>query len=109
MVQNITNFFSGSKFQNVYLIEDGQGEARDITLMSDKYLSLNLIRLKGSLVLNSDPEVQSQLIGNCSSLSNKLNDYGMLEDIGGVIAQLLIAPFTRFTNQSTHIKKGTYD
>jgi hypothetical protein len=41
MVQNITKFFSGSTFQNVYLIEDGQGEVRDITLMSDKYLSLN--------------------------------------------------------------------
>lgn len=77
--------------------------------MSDKYLSLNQIRLKGSLVLNSDPEVQSQLIGNCSSLSNKLNDYGMLEDIGGVIAQLLIAPSTRFTNQSTHITKDSID
>ena len=59
MVQNVTNFFTNTTFQNAYIIEDGYGEARDIIFMSDKAISLNLIRLKSTLVLNSDQDLQN--------------------------------------------------
>jgi len=40
----------------VYLIEDGEGDAREVTLMSDKSLSLNSIRLRSSLILSNDTD-----------------------------------------------------
>ena len=70
MVQNVTEFYTGTQYQNVYLIEDGEGDAREVTLMSDKSLSLNSIRLRSSLILSNDTDQLAQLIDKCSNLQS---------------------------------------
>ena len=57
LVQNVTEFYRDTKYQNVYLIGDGDGEAQEVTLMSDLQLSLNDIRLRSSLVLTEDRDL----------------------------------------------------
>ena len=54
MTQNVTDFYLSTTYQNVYLISDGNGEANDITLMSNLNISLNSLRLKSTLVLTND-------------------------------------------------------
>lgn len=55
MVQNVTRFFSGTGYQDLYLIGDGEGDVREVTLLSDYQLSLNDIRVNSELVLSQDP------------------------------------------------------
>jgi hypothetical protein len=54
MTQNVSDFYLSTTYQNVYLISDGNGEANDITLMSNLNISLNSLRLKSTLVLTND-------------------------------------------------------
>jgi hypothetical protein len=54
MVQNVTDFYNSTTYQNVYLIGDGENEVREVTLMSDRNLSLNDMRVKSGLVLSQD-------------------------------------------------------
>lgn len=62
MVQDVTSFFQGTVYQNVYLLGNGQGEVREVTLMSDERLSLNSIRVKSELVLTNDRNLLRELI-----------------------------------------------
>lgn len=52
MVQDVTSFFRGTGYQNLYLIGDGEGFVREVTLLSDYQLSLNDVRVNSELVLS---------------------------------------------------------
>ena len=73
MVQDVTSFYETTAYQNIYLIGDGDGEIREVTLMSDLELSLNDIRVKSELVITQDREQLASLIDQCSILISKIN------------------------------------
>jgi hypothetical protein len=52
MVQDVTRFYEGTGYQDLYLIGDGEGDVREITLLYDSQLSLNDVRVNSVLVLS---------------------------------------------------------
>jgi hypothetical protein len=51
LAQNVTYFYTPTAYQNLYLISDSEGDALEVTLMSDLNLSLNQIRVKSSIIV----------------------------------------------------------
>jgi hypothetical protein len=56
LAQNVTEFFRPTQYQNLYLLGDGEGDALEVTLMSDLKLSLNNVRVRSSIVVTQDHE-----------------------------------------------------